>query len=185
MSNPCSVLEMKLDTTTIQRLRDALLERGQRSSMVLSPAYEDLTREGLLSGEEMALLTRVDPIAEAMFLMMAADGTLAEEELDVIRGAIRDLSDSKLRSGTINVMLESYAEKMSRFGWESRLEVVAEKLSKAPSEAETAFTLVAAVALADREVTLEENDLIDRFSELLKIDDERCCELLDIIKQND
>jgi len=174
---------MKIDTATIARLRDELLERGRRQTLVLSPAYEHLTREGLLTAEETEALSRVDPVAEAMFLMMAADGSLAEEELDVIRGAIRELTSSALRSGTIKVMLESYTDKLAQEGWEARLKDVADNLSSDASRAETAYGLVAAVALADEEVTLEENELIDRLGELLGLTDQRCCELLDIIKR--
>lgn len=151
--------------------------------MVLSPAYEQLTREGLLTSEETEALGRVDPVAEAMFLMMASDGSLAEEELDVVRGAIRDLTSSVLRSGTIRVMLESYTDKLAREGWDARLKVVSEKLLHDTSSAETAYGLVAAVALADEEVTIEENELIDRLGEHLGLTDQRCCELLEIIKR--
>lgn len=175
---------MKIDTTTIDRLRDVLMERGQRPTMVMSPAYEELTKSGLLSKEESEALDRVGPIAEAMFLMMAADDNIAEEELDVIKGAIRDLSDSKIRSGTVKVMLESYANEVEREGWQERLTSLATELSQAPDDAETAYTLVAAVALADDEVTLAENELIDRFAELLGLNDQRCCELLDLVKND-
>ena len=97
---------MKIQTVTITRLRDALLQSGRRPSMLVSSAYETLTREGLLSLEEIAALNRVDPLAETMFLMMAADGTLADSERDAVRGAIRGLTDNVLRSGTIKVMME-------------------------------------------------------------------------------
>ena len=174
---------MKIETKTIERLRDQLMERGQRPTNVLSSAYENLTREGLLTGEEMEIIGEIDPIAEAMYLMMAADGTIADEEVDVVRGAIRDMSDSKLRSGTIKVMLDSYGDKMTAEGWEYRLVQVSNGLSRTTSAAEMAYTLVAAVALADKEVTLEENEVIDRFAELLGLTDSRCCELLDMVKE--
>ena len=173
---------MKIDTSVIERLRDGLLEKGRRPSLVLSSAYEELTRQGLLSPEETAALERIDPVAEAMYLMMAADGNLAKEERDVFRGAIRDLTNCTLRSGTIKVLLQSHAKKAKEVGWQARLEEVASELAKSPGDAETAYGLVAAIALADEEVTLEENELIDRFAELLGISDDRCCELLDMVK---
>src|SRR5258706_802241 len=98
-------MAMKLQTTTVSRLRDALLQSGRRPSLVVSSAYETLTREGMLSLEEIGALQRVDPLAETMFLMMAADGTLAEVERDAVRGAIRGLTDNLLRIRTIKVML--------------------------------------------------------------------------------
>src|SRR5690606_20890338 len=91
---------MRIRTGTIERLRDALLESGRRGSAVLSSAYETLARAGLLTEEEKAALQRVDPVAETMFLMMAADGTLADTERDAVRGAIRGLTGDVLHSGT-------------------------------------------------------------------------------------
>ncbi len=121
--------------------------------MMLSSAYETLTREGLLSPEELSALNRVDPLAETMFLMMAADGTLAEQELDAVRGAVRGLTDNTLRSGTIKVMLESYQQRLTAEGREERLREIAEEISEDVNEAEGAFALAAAVALADDSVT--------------------------------
>jgi uncharacterized tellurite resistance protein B-like protein len=174
---------MKIDSKTLGRLRDALLAEGRRPTLVLSPAYAQLTRDGLLTQRETDALRRVDPIAEAMYLMMAADGDATAAEVDVIRGAIRDLTDNGLRSATIDVMLEGYAANAAREGWEARLAIVAGGLAEETRDAETAYTLVAAVALADAEVTLEENELIDRLAELLGLTDERCCELLDEVRR--
>lgn len=175
---------MKLDTSIVARLRDELLEKGRRTTLILSPAYESLTREGLLTDEENEALRRVDAVVEAMFLMMAADGDVVEEELDVIRGAVRVLTSSVLRSGTIDVMLESFEQRLNVEGWEARLMKVSDQLSHSTWAAETAYGLVAAVAMADREVTLEENELIDRFGEQLGITDQRCCELIELIRQH-
>src|SRR5262245_31978799 len=137
---------MNVKTQTIARLRDALLESGRRPSTVLSSAYEALTRAGLLSAEEMAGLNRVEPLAETMFLMMAVDGKVADVERDAVRGAIRGLTGNVLRTGTINVMLETYAERLAEQGRDQRLHEIAEDLADEPSEAEGAFALAAAVA---------------------------------------
>jgi hypothetical protein len=144
---------VKLKTRTIERLRDALLESGRRPSVVVSSAYETLTREGLLSPEEIAALNRVDPLAETMFLMMAADGKLTPDEHDAVRGGIRGLTDDVLRVGTINVMLENYQRRLKAEGRDERLRQIAESLSEQASEAESAFALAAAVALADDDVS--------------------------------
>ncbi|HWP06014.1 MAG TPA: hypothetical protein VNN72_09740, partial [Polyangiaceae bacterium] len=112
---------MKLKTRTIERLRDALLQSGRRPSMVVSSAYETLTREGLLSPEEITALNRVDPFAETMFLMMAADGKLTNDEHDAVRGGIRGLTDEVLHAGTITVMLENYQRRLDQDGRDERL----------------------------------------------------------------
>jgi tellurite resistance protein len=170
---------MKIETVTITRLRDALLASGRRPTTVLSPAYETLTREGLLSNEETIALSRVEPLAETMFLMMSADGKIEESERDVVRGAIRGLSDNILRSGTINVMIETYQKRLDEQGRDTRLHEIAEEIAGEPSELEGAFALAAAVALADEEVADEENALINQLAEWFGISEERAGEILD------
>ena len=175
---------MKIQTATIERLRDALLQGGRRPTMVSSSAYETLAREGLLTPEEVGSINRVGPLAETLFLMMAADGTLAETEKDAIRGAIRGLTDNLLRSGTINVMLETYAQRLLQSGRDARLHEVAEELAEDPIEAEGAFALAAAVALADDDVSDEENAFINQLAEWFGISSERAVEILDQLAED-
>ena len=152
--------------------------------MVVSTAYETLTREGLLSTEEVAALNRVDPIAETMYLMMAADGKLTESERDAVRGAIRGLTDNGLRSGTINVMLENYQARLQKDGREERLREIAEAIAEEPAEAEGAFALSAAIALADDEIADEENAFINQLADWFGIKPERSAEILDQLEQD-
>jgi tellurite resistance protein len=175
---------MKIKTVTIERLRDALLQSGRRPSVVLSSAYETLTREGLLSPEEAGALNRVDPLAEAMFLMMSADGEVAEAERDAVRGAIRGLTDNLLRSGTINVMLENYAKRLAEQGRDARLQEIASDIAEETSEAEGAFALSAAIALADNHVTDEENSFINQLAEWFGISPARSSEILDQLEED-
>jgi len=175
---------VQLQTKTIERLRDALLQSGRRPSLVASSAYETLTREGLLSPEEVAALNRVEPLAETMFLMMAADGKLTEHEYDAVRGGIRGLTDNVLRSGTINVMLENYQRRLEEEGREERLHQIAETISEEPAEAEGAFALAAAVALADDDIADEENSFINQLAEWFKIPPERSAAILDQLEED-
>ena len=175
---------MKLKTRTIERLRDALLESGRRPSVVVSSAYETLTREGLLSPEEIAALNRVDPLAETMFLMMAADGKLTDDERDAVRGGIRGLTDDVLRTGTINVMLGNYQRRLESDGRDERLRQIAETIAEEPSEAESAFALAAAVALADDDVAEEENAFINQLANWFSIEPERAGTILDQIEHD-
>jgi tellurite resistance protein len=175
---------MKIQTVTIERLRDALLQSGRRPSLVMSSAYETLTRANLLSPEEANALSRVDPLAESMFLMMSADGKLAESERDAVRGAIRGLTGDLLRSGTINVMLENYAQRLSEQGRDARLQEIAAEIAEEKSEAEAAFALSAAIALADDEVTDEENAFINQLAEWFGIAPARASELLDQLSED-
>jgi tellurite resistance protein len=175
---------MKIRTATISRLRDALLESGRRPSAVVSSAYETLTRAGMLSPEEAHALNRVEPLAEIMFLMMAADGRLQDDERDAVRGAIRELSDNVLRSGTINVMCENFAARLLDHGRDQRMHEVAEELAGHTSDAESAFALAAAIALADDHVADEENAFINQLGEWLSISATRAGELLDQLEED-
>ncbi len=175
---------MKLETTTIRRLRDALLQSGRRPSVVLSTAYETLARQGMLSPEESAALNRVDPLAETMFLMMSADGKVEDTERDAVRGAIRGLTDNLLRSGTINVMLENYEKRLSEQGRDARLQEIADEIAEEPTEAEGAFALAAAVALADDEIADAENEFINQLAEWFGISEDRANEILDQLDED-
>jgi tellurite resistance protein len=175
---------LKIETTTITRLRDALLVSGRRPSVVLSPAYETLTRAGILSPEETTALSRVDPLAETMFLMMSADGKISDQERDVVRGAIRGLSDNLIRTGTINVMIENYEARLKEQSRDQRLHEIAEEIASEPSEAEGAFALAAAVALADDDVADEENELINQLADWFGISDDRAASILDQLEED-
>jgi tellurite resistance protein len=170
---------MRVETRTIMRLRDALLLSGRRPSLVESSAYETLARMDLLNPQERAAVTRVDPLAEVMFLMMSADGRITEEERDVMRGAVRGLTNDVLHAGTINVMIETYAKRLAAEGRDNRLWCISEELADTPAEAEAAFTLAAAVALADRSLADEEEALIHQLTQWFRLTPERAQQLLD------
>jgi tellurite resistance protein len=175
---------MKIETATIRRLRDALLLSGRRPEAVQSSAYETLTRAGLLSEDEQAALTRVDPMAETMFLMMSADGKITETERDAVRGAIRGLTASILHDGTIQVMLEAYQRALEKDGREARLRHLGAMLSGHPSDAEGAFALAAAVALADDDVAEEEQSLVEQMATWFGIGTTRAEQILDQLEQD-
>lgn len=170
---------MRIRTATILRLRDALLESGRRPSAVISSAYETLARAGLLTPEEAHAVARVEPLAEVMFLMMAADGEYGDAERDAIRGAVRGLTDNQLHSGTIDVMLEQFAARVSQQGRLRRLQEIASELAEHRSDAESAFVLAAAVAVADDHVADEENAFLNLLAQWLQVSPARASELLD------
>jgi tellurite resistance protein len=169
---------MKIETATIRRLRDALLESGRRASTVMSPAYETLARAGLLSDDERTALARVDSMAETLFLMMAADGKVTATERDAWRGAIRGLAGDVLHEGTIQVMLEQYERSLAGEGREARLRALGSSLAANPGAAEGAFALAAAVALADDEVADEERSLVNQIREWFGISVDRASVIL-------
>jgi tellurite resistance protein len=174
---------MRIETATIRRLRDALLQSGRRTD-VLSPAFETLARAGILSDNERVALARVDPMVETLFLVMAADGKVHEDERTAIRGAVRGLTGDLIHEGTIKVMLETYERTLASEGREARLRRVGETLRNHPSDAEGAFALAAAVALADDTVDDEERSLVKQIAEWFGITDLRAQTILNQVEDD-
>ncbi|MCH2109144.1 MAG: TerB family tellurite resistance protein [Polyangiaceae bacterium] len=168
---------MKIRTTTIQRLRDALLKSGRRQSIVSSSAYRTLAREGLLSETEKNAITKVASIAEVMFLMMAADEMIVIEEMDAFRGAIRGLSGDVISDDLMQVLIEDFALRLKEEGRTARLRAVAEAIQD-EHEVESAFTLAAAVALADDQVEASEQTLLEELAQWFGLSPEQSQGLL-------
>jgi tellurite resistance protein len=156
---------VNVNTPAVRKLAEALLQSGERASTVVSSAYQTLTRQGLLNETELHALSRVDPVAETMFLMMAADGKLNAEERIAIRGAIRGLTGDVLQDGVVDVMLENYQTQLVRDGREGRLKRIVSVLGQNTEDAEGAFALAAAVALVDRQLDATESELIHQLSQ--------------------
>lgn len=175
---------INLRSSTMLRLRDRLKETGARPSIVVSSTEDVLAKAGLLPPEEQAAVRSIDPVVEMMFLMMAADGALGDDERTVIRGAVRELSENYIRSTTLNVMLEKYEASLAADGQAARLKDIADRLGDDVPGAESAFVLAAAVAFADEEVHDSENELLSQFADLAGISEERANELLDELEND-
>jgi uncharacterized tellurite resistance protein B-like protein len=175
---------VRIETATIRRLRDALLKSGRRENAVLSPAYETLARAGLLTDDERTDLARVAPMAEAMFLVMAADGKVTEGEREAVRGALRGLTDNRLHDGTLQVLLKDFEGALASEGRTARLERLGGALAKRPSDAEGAFALAAAIALADDEVADEERLIMTELARWFGITAERATAILGQLEED-
>ena len=167
-----------LSSSTIARLRDQLRARGQRPSMAIAPG-------GNMSPEAAELLgvtAEYGPICEGMYLMMSADGKVSHDERDVLKGALRNLSNDTVRSVHIEAMLDQAAKHVAEQGRDARLREVISRLQEDPARAEVAFVLAAAVAFADNAIADEENETLNAFAEGLGIDESRANELLDSVE---
>jgi uncharacterized tellurite resistance protein B-like protein len=166
-----------LSTSTIARLRDQLRTKGQRPSVALG--------DGKLTPEEAELATitaEYGPISEAMYLMMSADGKVTDDEREVLKGALRNLSGDTLRGMYIEALLERAAKAAETEGRDARLKDVIATLHEDPARAEVAFVLAAAIAFADNAIADEENETLNSMAEGLGIDDSRANELLDSVE---
>jgi uncharacterized tellurite resistance protein B-like protein len=166
-----------LSNSTLARLRDVLLTRGQRPSFV-APA-QAVTMEIM---EAMQSQAEYGPLCEAMYLMMSADGKITSSERDVLKGALRKLSGDALRGAQIEALVDAAAAKVREEGRERRMQDVARELHDDRARAEVAFVLAAAVAFADNAIADEENDTLNTLAEGLNIDESRADELLNAVE---
>src|ERR1700677_1425333 len=112
-----------LSTSTIARLRDQLRTRGQRPSVALG--------DGKQTPEEAELATMAaeyGPISEAMYLMMSADGQGPDDEREVLKGALRNLSGDTIRGVHIEALLARASKAVEDEGRDARMQHVIETL---------------------------------------------------------
>ncbi len=166
-----------LSTSTIVRLRDQLRAAGQRG--MVSVASGDRTE-----ADAELLKTEYGPLCEAMYLMMSADGDVSNEEREVLRGAMKNLSGDVLDGDFIESMLEDATKREQADGRKARFADVVGALSKDKARAEVAFVLAAAIAFADNTIADEENDALDTLAEGLGIDEERADVLLESVEKD-
>ena len=168
---------MQIDSPTVQRLRDMLHERaGLQAPHVGSRGR--LARDEA-SPEVQALIERVAPICEALYLAMVADDEQDADEIESIRGAIATLTDGSLSSATIESMLRGYAAAATEQGREERLRQVAARLSADREDAEATLVLAAAVAVSDGSVAGTEESLLTELCHRLGISGARAAVILD------
>jgi uncharacterized tellurite resistance protein B-like protein len=166
-----------LTSSTLERLRDQLRARGQRPSIVASEP--GMSPDAV---ELMNIIAEYGPLCEAMYLMMSADGHVSQEERDVLRGALRNLSDDQIRSAHMESMLDQAGKVVAEQGREKRMHEVASALKEDPARGEVAFVLAAAIAFADGAIADEENETLNTMAELIGIDEKRANELLDEVE---
>src|SRR6478609_6974386 len=151
---------MEIRTSTILRLRDALLKSGSRKSAIVTSAYATLVKRELFTKEETDAITRVAPFAESMFLVIAADEKVTDTELTALRGAVRGLTGDVLSDEILVMLMEKYAQLLRQDGLHKRLETIASVLDQ--TEVHHALSLSAAVALADDQLVEAEDSVIQK-----------------------
>lgn len=166
-----------LSNSTVARLRDQLQQRGQRPSLVapdpnMSPDAVEL----------MNILAEYGPLCEAMYLMMSADGRIGNEERDVLKGALRNLSGDTIRTAHMEAMLDAAGKNVADQGRAARMQEVVAQLHEDRARAEVAFVLAAAIAFADNAIADEENETLNDFAEGLGIEEGRANQLLDEVE---
>ncbi len=134
--------------------------------------------------EELNIVSEYGPLCEAMYLMMSADGSVGDEEKEVLKGALRNLAGDAIRSTHIDKMVADATKRADDQGREARLKEVVATLHADKARAEVAFVLAAAIAFADNAIADEENETLNELAEGLGIDEARANELLDDVEKD-
>ena len=92
---------------------------------------------------------------------------------------IRDHGFALVKPDQFDRMLGMFEERLSAQGREERLCQIGAQLSADPADAEMAFSLAAAVAVADDRVDVEEGNLVGELAEFFGISPKRATALLD------
>lgn len=158
---------MKIRTETILRLRDHLLEPLPAGEQ--SPAAPALTAD--------AVLRRIDPFAELMYVVIAADSVIEPLERQALLSALDILSDGAVPRAQLEALLEGFGNSDGRTA-EGRIAEAAARIGADREDRETAFLLAAAVALADDDFQRHEQDVMEWVRGYLGISERRVEALL-------
>jgi len=162
-----------INTQTVQRLREALLAAGR-----LDPGQPGQAPGEQGSAHRQASINRFSPFAETLYLMMVIDDHTSDDELDAIRGAMHILTNGELGDSVLEDIFQRCAHRASEIGVENCLQGIGARLASDRLDRETAFSLAAAVALADGSLKDEESALMADIAEWFGISNKRAGELL-------
>lgn len=165
------------------RLRDTLVERGATLSTRSRATGSTVRGSVRPPAPESAIVQRVAPMCELLYLMMQQDGVCGVDERQVLRGVARTLSDGALSSAQIDELMTQFDALLEEQGPEERMYVVTETLSADRVVAESAYTLAATMMLADDEATTEELSLLNNLAHHLGISKQRAAELVELPEQ--
>ncbi len=155
---------LKLDPKRIERLRAQLLERG-------APSLRPRVFSGR-SPEVAAAYERVRPFAEAMFMVMSADGQITERERDVLRGAVRILTENQLGGEATDQMIAEFEARWAREERAQAFDRLASELWSEREDRQLAIALVATMAVADEQFEPAELEAIVELAERLGLKQE-------------
>ncbi len=149
------------DPALTHRVRDLIVDRGRVSLVPDDPRFE-----GVCATPEMtAVLNRVAPIAEALYLVMAADGVCTLDERIALRGALRTITDDELSKPAIAALLERFDSSLGEASIEESLSRVAAQIAPDRADSRATIELAAALILDGGEVTDSERNALELLAE--------------------
>jgi uncharacterized tellurite resistance protein B-like protein len=114
----------------------------------------------------------------------AADHESNAPERDLLRGAIRALTDGALRSRALDALLARFQAGLEVQGRDARLAQVTGQLAADREDAEAAFTLAAVMVIADDARNEAEDALLTETRDLLGISAKRAATLLGEVRRS-
>ncbi len=125
---------IKLQPKTLERIRDHFKAVGQPASVAFT---RPIQQDEPFAGDPDAR-RRFEALFEAMFLMIGADGEVLDAEREVLRGAVRGLTDNAIRSVLIDKMFADCQLRAGE-GVPARLAAIAPILREDEALVEAAF----------------------------------------------
>ena len=154
-------MKPRFDPALTERVRALIADRGRASLAPSDPRFQ-----GVCATPEMtAVLNRVAPIAEALFLAMSVDGVCTIDEKTVLLGALRTITDDELSEPAIAALLERLDASLLDERTSDRIGRVASQLAADRADSAAAIELAAALIMADGIVTDDERQLLERLAE--------------------
>lgn len=157
-----------------ERVRELISSKGQMSLAPTDPRFDGVCP----TAEMAAVLNRVAPIAEALYLIMAADGVCNLDERIALRGALRTITDDELSKPAIMSLFDRFDTSLVSQGLEGSISRVAAQLGGDRSDSQVTLELAAALILSDGEVTSEERRALEQLAEETGNDPDRALRLL-------
>jgi len=168
---------MNPDTPVSRRLRDALISAaGAGASVEQLFGKEVDPRE--FTDEQKAVIERILPMVEAMYLMMMADEDASLIEREALLGAMTTLTDGAIGRRVLGWLLDRFEADLEGHGRHVRLHKIGSLLSGDREDAEAAFSLAAAIALADGRIDPAEREMVEDMASWFGLSLDRAQELL-------
>ncbi|MEM7138372.1 MAG: TerB family tellurite resistance protein [Myxococcota bacterium] len=167
---------MRFDPELTRKVRDLIISRGS-----LEPPNEALELDGMGhegTPEANAVVRRVAPMAEALYLIMSADEVCRESERVALRGAIRTVTDGEAGDASIDALVDGFGRALAEQGLEARLDAVAGRLAADRTDSAVVLELAAAVIISDGEVHPAEREALEQLAERTGVDPDQALALL-------
>jgi tellurite resistance protein len=154
-------MKAPFDPTLTERVRALIADRGRATLAPADPRFH-----GVCASPEMAaVLNRVAPIAEALFLVMSADGVCTVEEKTALLGALRTITDDELSEPAVAALIERLDASLTEEGLSDRVSHVASQLAGDRADSKVTIELAAALIVSDGVVTDDERRLLEQLAE--------------------